>query len=122
MKVLKFKQFLLSINESTDYDNIFLGEKLIDISQLIPSLKYEDLSGILHKVVVAMDIYNIGDENKYDYSIGSLQGYSPRGIMFGDFHIEKWRNLSKSDKENLDGILISLDKEEYVLWFNFPNF
>ena len=36
-------------------------------------------------------------------SMGSVQRGSPRGLMRGDFDIEKWRNLSPSDRYALDG-------------------
>ena len=39
------------------------------------------------------------------FSVGRLQASSPRGVMFGDFDIQKWRNLSPVDKERLDGHL-----------------
>jgi hypothetical protein len=39
------------------------------------------------------------------FSVGRLQASSPRGVMFGDFDIQKWRNLRPGDKESLDGHL-----------------
>lgn len=39
------------------------------------------------------------------FSVGRLQGGAPRGIMFGDFDIQKWRNLRPADKDSLDGHL-----------------
>jgi len=37
------------------------------------------------------------------FSIGATQRSDPRGIIFGDFKIEKWRNLSTRDKAILHG-------------------
>lgn len=37
------------------------------------------------------------------FSVGRLQRSDPRGVMFGDFDIQKWRNLSAADKSSLDG-------------------
>ena len=39
------------------------------------------------------------------FSVGRLQASSPRGVMFGDFDIQKWRNLRRGDRETLDGHL-----------------
>ncbi|UWF67346.1 MULTISPECIES: hypothetical protein [unclassified Brucella] len=37
------------------------------------------------------------------FSIGRMQAHSPRGILFGDFDIQKWRNLDLADREALHG-------------------
>lgn len=39
------------------------------------------------------------------FSVGRMQAGSPRGVMFGDFDIQKWRNLRPGDKDSLDGHL-----------------
>lgn len=39
------------------------------------------------------------------FSVGRLQASSPRGVMFGSFDIQKWRNLRPADKDGLDGHL-----------------
>ena len=39
------------------------------------------------------------------FSVGRLQASSPRGVMFGDFDIQKWRNLRPADRDGLDGHL-----------------
>jgi hypothetical protein len=44
------------------------------------------------------------------YSLGSLQGPSPVGIMKGDFCISKWRNLSEKEKNELGGVLTGPSK------------
>lgn len=41
----------------------------------------------------------------HGFSFGRMQAYEPRGILFGDFDIQKWRNLSRGDREQLDGLL-----------------
>lgn len=38
------------------------------------------------------------------FSVGSTQAGAPRGIMFGDYSIAKWRNLNRRDAGLLDGI------------------
>lgn len=37
------------------------------------------------------------------FSVGRSQGRDPRGILFGDFDIQKWRNLRKADVAGLHG-------------------
>lgn len=39
------------------------------------------------------------------YSLGSMQGPSPRGILFGDYAIAKWRNLNAQERKELDGMM-----------------
>lgn len=39
------------------------------------------------------------------FSIGALQRDDPRGIMRGDYDVQKWRNLSKQDRDELDGVM-----------------
>ena len=36
-------------------------------------------------------------------SVGRMQGPAPRGLLRGDFDIAKWRNLSRSEIEQLHG-------------------
>ncbi len=40
------------------------------------------------------------------FSVGTMQRGDPRGILFGDYDIMKWRNLDKRDREALHGILV----------------
>lgn len=42
---------------------------------------------------------------KNGYSFGSLQRQAPIAIKKGDYIIGKWRNLSVSDKAEMDGII-----------------
>lgn len=37
------------------------------------------------------------------FSVGHSERGSPRGILFGDFDIQKWRNLRASDRAALHG-------------------
>lgn len=37
------------------------------------------------------------------FSVGRSQRSDPRGVMFGDFDIQKWRNLRAADRDSLDG-------------------
>lgn len=39
------------------------------------------------------------------FSVGRMQGASPRGILLGDWDIQKWRNLSRADREVLHGVM-----------------
>lgn len=41
----------------------------------------------------------------HGFSVGTTQRGSPRGILFGDYDIEKWRNLDERDRAGLHGIL-----------------
>jgi hypothetical protein len=46
------------------------------------------------------------------YSVGSLQAHAPIGIMRGTgLEIAKWRNLSSTDREQLDGYITATDVE-----------
>lgn len=38
------------------------------------------------------------------FSIGTNQRGDPRGIMFGEFYIMKWRNLRKFERDALHGM------------------
>ena len=39
------------------------------------------------------------------YSVGRAQAHSPRGILRGDFDIQKWRNLRRRERDALDGVM-----------------
>jgi hypothetical protein len=41
--------------------------------------------------------------NENGFSVGSMQGPSPRGILKGDIMISKWRNMSHKELGQLDG-------------------
>jgi len=36
-------------------------------------------------------------------SVGAMQGRAPRGLLVGDFDIQKWRNLSRKQIDALHG-------------------
>ncbi|MBP2232485.1 hypothetical protein J2847_005814 [Azospirillum agricola] len=41
------------------------------------------------------------------FSVGRMQAHAPRGILMGDnWDIQKWRNLTRKERAELDGILI----------------
>lgn len=42
---------------------------------------------------------------KRGISVGSMQQGSPRGLLFGDFIVAKWRNLSASERACLHGTM-----------------
>ena len=39
------------------------------------------------------------------FSVGRRQGGAERGILLGSFDIQKWRNLTRSDRAELHGVL-----------------
>ena len=39
------------------------------------------------------------------FSYGSGQRDAPRGVMFGDYYIGKWRNIKSADRAKLDGVM-----------------
>lgn len=43
------------------------------------------------------------DENGYSY--GNLQADAPIGLLFGEFEISKWRNMSSAERKALDGTM-----------------
>ena len=57
------------------------------------------------------------------FSVGSMQRDDPIGIMFGDFCIAKWRNLSLKDRGELHGTITG-DKRNgpvvVTLWATAP--
>lgn len=38
------------------------------------------------------------------FSLGQIQRDDPRGIMFGEIYITKWRNLRAADRDALHGV------------------
>lgn len=40
------------------------------------------------------------------FSVGRMQGPAPRGILFGNVDIQKWRNLDSADRAALHGWII----------------
>jgi hypothetical protein len=39
-------------------------------------------------------------------SVGRPQAHAPRGLLYGDFDIQKWRNLSVTERAQLNGQMI----------------
>lgn len=111
-------------NESTQYDSMLLGKKIIEIKDYIKSFELEPSRFIDDKVIVACDEYPTYDEaiknlRNAGYSIGKMQGNAPIGFTVKPYTIEKWRNL-KEDRAKLDGIIVEMDGQCYVLYFTFP--
>jgi hypothetical protein len=45
------------------------------------------------------------------FSVGANQAHSPRGILFGDYAIMKWRNLRRRDIAALHGVMTGDGRE-----------
>lgn len=60
------------------------------------------------------------------YSVGSMCRSEPIGFKHGDLYVAKWYNLSKEDREQLDGIMLpEPDFREggaVILFFNPPKY
>lgn len=62
---------------------------------------------------------------KMGYIIGSMCGGEPIGFACGEKYeyIAKWRNIDPSDRNKVDGVMISDDWREGsvdIIWFNEP--
>ncbi|QFP65558.1 hypothetical protein [Brucella anthropi] len=56
------------------------------------------------------------------FSVGHMQRGSSRGILFGDYDIQKWRNLNKAERAALHGVMDG-DHSSYVqieIWHAAP--
>jgi hypothetical protein len=42
---------------------------------------------------------------KHGLSVGAMERGKPRGLLFGDYAIAKWRNLRQADKDALHGTM-----------------
>jgi len=40
---------------------------------------------------------------EHGISVGRMQGRDPRGLLIGDFDIQKWRNMTPHERIHLDG-------------------
>lgn len=38
-------------------------------------------------------------------SVGRLQAHAPRGLLYGDYDIQKWRNLRQHERDALHGVM-----------------
>lgn len=113
------------VNESTEYDSLFLGKTIAEVKDLIDSFDMDSTQYINNKTIVAMDHFNSYEDavmamNHQRYSVGKMQGYGPTGVTFGKNTIEKWRNLYQ-DAELLDAVIVYIEKEVYVIYFTFPD-
>lgn len=52
--------------------------------------------------------YNAAEEwlAERGYSVGRMCSPSPTGVAKGDFDIQKWKNLDRDDKKQLDGVIV----------------
>lgn len=39
------------------------------------------------------------------YSYGTMQADAPTGLLRGNFEISKWRNMTKAERDALDGVM-----------------
>jgi hypothetical protein len=44
------------------------------------------------------------------FSVASMQGPAPIGLLLGEFRIAKWRNLTEEERMGLDGWIVAADK------------
>ena len=54
-------------------------------------------------------------------SFGAMQAGSPRGLLVGNFSIEKWRNLSRAERDNLHGQMVGDFRDGPVRVILFDN-
>jgi hypothetical protein len=40
------------------------------------------------------------------YSVGRMQGPAPRGLLAGNYDIQKWRNLRADERAALHGVMV----------------
>lgn len=55
------------------------------------------------------------------FSVGNIQARQPRGLLFGEYRIQKWRNLSMGDRRALHGALVGDMRNGPVRALLFPN-
>lgn len=112
-------------------DPIVLGKSI----KSLDNTPYEvyDKYGVEHRIIVAADEFVKDPDSDFDadynaekylsakgYSVGKMQAASPRGLAHGNYRIEKWRNLSDTDKNTLDGILVKYRDRIVAYFFNMP--
>jgi hypothetical protein len=44
--------------------------------------------------------------SKHGFSVGRMQGKHPRGVLFGEYDIQKWRNLRSHERASLHATLL----------------
>lgn len=42
---------------------------------------------------------------EHGFSVGTMQRPEPRGILYGNVGIQKWRNLNRSERDALHGLM-----------------
>lgn len=55
------------------------------------------------------------------FSVGRMQGPDPRGILLGDFDIQKWRNLHRIEQEALHATMTGSMRNGPVMVALCPN-
>lgn len=58
------------------------------------------------------------------FSVGRKQAHSPRGILYGNYDVQKWRNLSERDRATLHGAIVADFKElnaTFEIWDTLPD-
>lgn len=55
------------------------------------------------------------------FSVGSMQRGDPRGIMFGDCDISKWRNLRETERQSLHGQMLGRGRTGPIIVEIFEN-
>lgn len=58
---------------------------------------------------------------KAGFSVGRMQRGDPRGIMLGEYDIQKWRNLSARDRKGLHGVLVGNMREGPITIQIYPH-
>ena len=68
-----------------------------------------------HLIGMTVSFDQLGNFNAYDaacaflrangFSVGRMEGPAPIGLLFGDFDIQKWRNLRPAERVALHGTL-----------------
>lgn len=61
------------------------------------------------------------------FSVGRTQRGERRGILFGDYDIQKWRNLNEAERQELHGVMTPGEDGSYrgpgitvVIWSSAP--
>jgi hypothetical protein len=45
--------------------------------------------------------------NEFGYSTGSISSPLPTAIKKGDYHVAKWKNLTRKEIESIDGVILA---------------
>ncbi|MER8754120.1 hypothetical protein NKH69_00350 [Mesorhizobium sp. M0976] len=76
------------------------------IAQIAPGVHVRKITFIRQGEFAAEDA-GVGALQVAGFSVGRKQAHAPRGILFGLYDIQKWRNLSADDREALHGVMHS---------------